>query len=316
MLYSIKDREDLEKLKELASLQNQVKVVRLQDNLSEQNFHEDMKKVFEPVAKSLENTSQDITKVITEISLKNNQAIENLNNKRLEIMNYRGIIATYLMSTLSKITNPENTSQFKLVKDHNSNRVNDLKINKTIPITLYGNILTFLDTNKQFELKGDLLEMITNSKFNVDLASLSDKKLMYDFAKEMNFDMRARGDKSIRDRKLIKLLKSPGLLVSASGISKTIFLSSDLNELCDRLKLLLQEKQAGNNSDMINDEIVVIIDKLLEYKCITKKQHKQILIKCNLLNKYTSIITQISTRIIASIPKYKCSYKCTITLFL
>ena len=73
-------------------------------------------------------------------------------------------------------------------------------------------------------------------------------------------------------------------MVSASGVSKTIFLSSDPNELCDRLKLLLQEKQAGNNSDIINEEIV-IIDKLLEYKCITKKQHKQILIKCNLLNK-------------------------------
>ena len=33
-------------------------------------------------------------------------------------------------------------------------------------------MLTFRDTNKQFELKGDLLEMITKSKFNVDLASL------------------------------------------------------------------------------------------------------------------------------------------------
>ena len=61
MLYSIKDREDLENLEELVSLQNQVKVVRLQDKLGKQNFHEDMKKVFVPVAKSLENTSQDIT---------------------------------------------------------------------------------------------------------------------------------------------------------------------------------------------------------------------------------------------------------------
>ena len=112
-------------------------------------------------------------------------------------MKVRGILATYLMSPLSKITNPENTSQFKLVMDHNSNGVNDLKINKTILITLYGNILTFRDTNKQFELKGDLLEMITNSKFNVDLAGLSDKKLLYDFAKEINFDMRAQGNKSI-----------------------------------------------------------------------------------------------------------------------
>ena len=84
-------------------------------------------------------------------------------------------------------------------------------------------MLTFHDTNKQFELKGDLLEMITNSKINVDLASLADKKLMYDFAKEMKFDTRALGNKPTRDRTLIKLLNSPGLMVSASGVSKTIY---------------------------------------------------------------------------------------------
>ena len=80
---------------------------------------------------------------------------------------------------------------------------------------------------------------------------------------------------------MIRLLENPP--IKGSGFSKTIFLSSDPNELCDRLKLLLQEKHGGNNSDIINDEIVAIIDKLLEYKCISKKQHKQILIKCDLL---------------------------------
>ena len=108
---------------------------------------------------------------------------------------------------------------------------------------------------------------------------------MYEFAKEMNFEMRAPGNKSTRDKTPIKLLKSPGLMVSASGVSKTIILSSDPDKLCNRLKLLLQEKQAGNNSDIINDEIVAIVDKLLEYKCISKGQHKQILIKCNLVHK-------------------------------
>ena len=283
MLYSIKDREDLENLNELVSLQDQVKVVKLQDKLGKQNFHEDMKKVFEPVTKSPENTSENLTKAITKTSIKNNLAIENINNNLLEIMNDRGILATFLMSPLSRIINSENSTQFKLVKDPSSNRVNDLKINKTIPITLCGNMLTFRDTNKQFELKGDLLEMITNSKFNVNLASLADKKLMYDFAKEMHFDTKAPGNKSIRDRKLIKLLNSPGLMVSASGVSKTIFLSSNPIELCDRLKLLLQEKQAGKNSDIINDEIIAIVDKLIEYKCISKKQHKQILLKRSLL---------------------------------
>ena len=67
-----------------------------------------MEKVFEPVTKSLANTSHDITKTITETSIKDNQAIEDLNNKRLEIMNYRSIVATCLMSPLYKITNSEN----------------------------------------------------------------------------------------------------------------------------------------------------------------------------------------------------------------
>ena len=144
-------------------------------------------------------------------------------------------------------------------------------------------MLTFRDTGKEFQLKGELLKMITNKNHNVDLDILQDKKLMYEFAKEMNSDTKALGNKSTRDRTLIKLLKSPGLMISASGVSKTIFLSSDPDELCNRLKLLLQEKHAGNIYDIINHEIVAIVDTLLEYKCISKKQYKQILIKCNLL---------------------------------
>ena len=147
MLCSIKDREDLENLNELVSLEDQVKVVRLQDKLGKQKFHEDMKKVFEPVTKSLENTSEILTKAITETSIKNNLAIENINNILLEILNDRGILASYLMSLLYRITNPDNTSQFRLVKDHISNRVNDLLMKNKVPITLYGNMLSFRDTN-------------------------------------------------------------------------------------------------------------------------------------------------------------------------
>ena len=92
----------------------------------------------------------------------------------------------------------------------------------------------------------------------------------------MNFIRR----KSDRDRSLKKLLKSPAYM--ASGIS-TIFLSSDPNEVCNRLNLLLQGKRAGNNSDMINKEVVATGDKLLEYKSIIKKQYKQFLNNFNLI---------------------------------
>ena len=135
-------------------------------------------------------------------------------------MNDRGILASYFLSPLSKITNPENSTQFELVKYCTSNGVNDLLLHNSIPITLHDNLLTFPDTGKILELKGDLLKRITNKNYNVDLLSLQDKKLMYDFAKEMNFAFKAQSINSARDETLIKLLKSPVLMVSASGVSK------------------------------------------------------------------------------------------------
>ena len=65
-----------------------------------------------------------------EISTNNKKALENLNNKLLEIMNDTGILASHLLSSLSKITNLENSSQFKQLKDPNSNRVRDLLLKK------------------------------------------------------------------------------------------------------------------------------------------------------------------------------------------
>ena len=131
-------------------------------------------------------------------------------------MNNRRIIASYLLSPLSKTFNPEYTSQFILVKDSNSNRVNELLKHNTIPFTLYDNLLIFHDTGKEFELKGDLLKVITNNKYNVDLASLLDKKLIYDFAKELYFDVKSMVNKSTQDRSPIRLLKSPAIM--APGI--------------------------------------------------------------------------------------------------
>ena len=72
------------------------------------------------------------------------------------------------------------------------------------------------------------------------------------------------------------------------------------------MKLLLEEKQAGNISNKFNDEIVAIVDKLLEYKCMSNKEHKQFLIKSNLLHKlnkytYSNIKIDIVIRIVVRI---------------
>ena len=61
-MFAINKKEDLGKVEELASLQNRVEVW-LQEKLGKQNFHENMKKVFEPVTDTIKNTSENLTKL-------------------------------------------------------------------------------------------------------------------------------------------------------------------------------------------------------------------------------------------------------------
>ena len=70
------------------------------------------KNVFEPITDTIENASEDITKTMMLPSKENNKALEDLNTKFSEVMNDRDTLATWLISPLSKITNPENTSHF------------------------------------------------------------------------------------------------------------------------------------------------------------------------------------------------------------
>ena len=147
MLFPINNREDLQNLNELVSLQNQVNEVRLQDKLGEQNYHEDSKKILKPMTDAIKTTSENITKTLTENSINNNKAIENLNEKILELMDEKGMIAPYLVSSLSIVFNLENKSQFRLRKDPNSTKINDFLIHRGIPVTLFSNMITFRDSN-------------------------------------------------------------------------------------------------------------------------------------------------------------------------
>ena len=110
--------------------------VRLQDKLGNENFHENMKNLYEPIIDTIKITSENLTKAMMLTSNENNRAIENLNDKLLETMNDRCKITSYLLSLLSKITNAENTSRFRLVNNSNSNRLNDSLIYNSRPITL------------------------------------------------------------------------------------------------------------------------------------------------------------------------------------
>ena len=180
MLFPIKNRQELEELEELALLKNQVKEVRLQDKLDEQNYHQDIKKLHEPFTDTIKDISRDITKTITESSINNNKALKNLNEKVLDLMKDNGMIAPYLASSLDNLLKPENTSQFTLQTAPNSIKMNDFSINGGIPVNLYSIILTFRDSNESFKLDGDLLETMSNYDFNVSHSNPQDQKPIYE----------------------------------------------------------------------------------------------------------------------------------------
>ena len=64
----------------------------------------------------------------------------------------------------------------------------------------------------------------------------------------MYSDDKALGNKSARDKSLIRLLKPPAIMTSRIS---TYFLPKNSNELCHGRKLWLQEERAGNNFNMM-----------------------------------------------------------------
>ena len=280
MIYSVKNKDDLQDLEELADLQSKVKQVRLEEKLGKQGFHYDTKQLFEPITKTITDTNQ---KLLEETKY-NTKAIENLDEsntyvKNLEIMNKDEIIHPNLIRPLARLLVPENESQFRLYDDPDSANWNDFIMHGE-KVKIYDDKLLFRDTGVVFTLKDDLLSMITDYKFNKKKSP--DAKQIINFLDEMHFDIHALGRPSTRDTNVINNYYNKRAIL-ASGLQKVIFLSENPNELCDRLHLIIQEKQGGNDTNRFDNEIVAIVDKLLEYKSITTKQHKQILINFNLL---------------------------------
>ena len=79
-----------------------------------------------------------------------------------------------------------------------------------------------------------------NCKFNVSHFNPEDRKTFREIAEQTNFDIEKIGRRKTRDKSPIKLPNSPAIM--ALGFS-TIFSQEIPNELCDRIKLLLQENK-------------------------------------------------------------------------
>ena len=93
----------MEKIQQLDSLQSLSKAVRLQDKLCKRRFHEDMKKLYEPMTDIVKDGPEDITKTKNETSINNSKGISDLNENVLDLFHYKGMIAPYLTASLVNI---------------------------------------------------------------------------------------------------------------------------------------------------------------------------------------------------------------------
>ena len=258
---------------------------------------------------TLQNSIKEGIKQYNEITNHNaelrNQLLTNLVNSNQ--------VDSSIVKTVSNLLNDKNKSQFSLEPITQDNP-NLFTINPHNPqqVLIKGSTMTFENGNSYDLSNPDLQYFITNTQFDKPINNWGP---IYNFLNDMKYDLNYGDKKSIRYQFIKELYSRYQLQDFAQGYTQAhdsqgftqcqsqgftgsglngesyretsrsstrsssqqyIFLPSDPDKLVDQLKLLYFEKIGGNDSFLINEQIIAIIDKLLEYECISPSQHQNI----------------------------------------
>ena len=252
---------------------------------------------------TLQNSFKEGIKQYNEITNHNNQLLTSLVNSNK--------VDSSIVKTVSNLLNDKNKSQFSLEPITQDNP-NLFTINPHNPqqVLIKGSTMIFENGNSYDLSTPDLQYFITNTQFDKQINNWDS---IYNFLNDMKYDLNYGDKKSIRYQFIKELYsryqlqgytqgfaqgytqahdlqgfaqgQSQGFTGSGlngetsrsstrSSTQQYIFLPSDPDELVDQLKLLYFEKVGGNDSFLINEQIIAIIDKLLEYECISPSQHQ------------------------------------------
>ena len=135
----------------------------------------------------------------------------------------------------------------------------------------------------------DIQYFITNTQFDRQLQNVN---TIFNFLNDTKYNINYGNKKSMRYYFIKDLIKHyyqqsaelstelPNQVGSGlngsfarSYTNQYVFLPSDPDELVDQLKLLYFEKLGVIDSFLLIEQIIAIVDKLLEYECITTNQH-------------------------------------------
>ena len=137
-------------------------------------------------------------------------------------------------------------------------------------VQIKGSTMTFQNGDSYNLNDSDLKYFITNTQFDKQFNNLDIICSFFLFLQDMKYNIK-KGDMKSDRYNFIKDFLQPQI---GSGF---VFLPSDPNELVDQLQLLYLEKVVGNDNLQSDEQIIAIVDKLLEYECITTTEHQKII---------------------------------------
>ena len=249
---------------------------------------------------TLQNSIKEGIKQYNEITNHNAE----LRNQLFTILVNSNQVDSSIVKTVSNLLNDKNKSQFSLEPITQDNP-NLFTINPHNPqqVLIKSSTMTFENGNSYDLSNPDIQYFITNTQFDKPINNWGP---IYNFLNDMKYDIIYGDKKSIRyqfNKELYSRYQLQGFTqgqsqsytqgFTGSGLNgesyretsrsstrsstqQYIFLPYDPDELVDQLKLLYFQKVGGNDSFLINEQIIAIIDKLLEYECISPSQHQNI----------------------------------------
>ena len=218
--------------------------------------------------KSMQQSIKQGIQEYDEITNRNNQLLTNLVNSNQ--------VDSSIVKTVSNLLNDNNKSQFSLEPVKGSANLFIINPHNPQQVLIKNTTLTFLGSGNTYDLNDpDLQYFITNTNFDKQINNLD---TIFNFSNDMNYNT-SYGDKKSTRYLFIKSLINQytyqqsqlGQLGSGVGEiahepTQIIFLPSDPDELVDQLKLLYFEILGGNDSFLLNEQIIAIADKLFVYQ--------------------------------------------------
>ena len=277
--------------KQLQAIENQTRAIEHNNNT---------------LREALQNSIKEGIKQYNEITNRNNQLLTSLVTSNQ--------VDSSIVKTVSNLLNDKNKSQFSLEPIEGYPNLFTINPHNPQQVLIKGSTMTFENGNSYDLNHPDLQYFITNTQFDkqinnwdsiynflndmkYDLNYGDKKSIRYQFIKELYsryqlqgfaqgytqgfaqgytqaHDLQGFTGSGLREATQSYANGEYSRSSTHSPAQQYIFLPSDPDELVDQLKLLYFEKVGGNDSFLINERIIAIIDKLLEYECISPSQHQ------------------------------------------